>query len=94
MNQIYGRLDPLYDAIRERAPQVDAARVYRPDGSPSLFLRVRYRQNKPRRIVWDDALGAYRWDDGPDDGAQLGRDVDQAADRIAWALGATRGGGR
>ncbi|TYK52606.1 hypothetical protein [Actinomadura decatromicini] len=94
MTQPYGRLDPLYEAVRVRAPQVEAARVHRgittqaQGGEPLLFIRVSYRTNGPRRVVWDDGLGVYRWDSGPNAGVQLGRDPEQAADRIAQALGA------
>ena len=91
MTLIYGQLDPLYDAVRARAPMVDAARCYRSteeSGTPVLFLRVGCGANGPWRVVWDDQPGAYRWDSGPDAGAQLGRDVDQVAEAIAWALGA------
>ncbi|WUI02123.1 hypothetical protein OHR68_10035 [Spirillospora sp. NBC_00431] len=91
MTQFYGQLDPLYEAVQLHFPQVDAARVHLQDrdGLPPWFMRVSYRSDIPRRIVWDDGLGTYRWDSGPDAGAQLARDANRAAEQIAWALGAT-----
>ncbi|TYB42842.1 hypothetical protein [Actinomadura chibensis] len=94
MPQSYGRLDPLYDAVRARAPQVDAACVHttpetQPEGAtPTTFMRVGYGHIAPRRVVWDDDLAEYLWATGPDTGARLGSDPEQAADRIAQALGA------
>ncbi|TYB46222.1 hypothetical protein [Actinomadura chibensis] len=95
MTQDYGPLDPLYEAVRARAPQVEAARVHcgltteAERNEPMQYVRVSYRTNGPRRVVWDTSLGAYRWDSGPHSGVQLGPDADVAAVRIAHALGAS-----
>ncbi|TYK49520.1 hypothetical protein FXF68_17410 [Actinomadura decatromicini] len=91
MTQLYGRLDPLYEAVRGRAPKVDAACVHHtPEmeggvGSvvPTQYMRVHYRVNGPRRVMWDDVLGVYRWGSGPDAGLRLGCDADEAAERLA-----------
>ncbi|MFC4054147.1 hypothetical protein ACFOY4_31020 [Actinomadura syzygii] len=100
MTQPYGRLDPLYDAVRARAPKVDAACVHptpqtQPemkgepeDAVPTPYMRVGFGPIAPRRVIWDDDLGAYLWATGPDAGARLGSDPEQAADRIARTLGA------
>ncbi|MFC4053101.1 hypothetical protein ACFOY4_25740 [Actinomadura syzygii] len=98
--QLYGQVDSLYDAVRARAPEVQAACVNpghlstakgeggTDSAEPTRYLRVSYGSSGPRRIVWDANLETYRWDSGPDIGAQLGSDPGEAAARIARTLGA------
>lgn len=103
MTQLFGQLNPLYDAVRVRAPEVEAACVHRNDaawadaeggaegGEPSLYMRVSYGPKGPFRVLWDNDLREYLWGNGPDVGVRLGGDADLAADRIAQALGAPSG---
>ncbi|TDD65107.1 hypothetical protein [Actinomadura rubrisoli] len=86
----FGPLDALHAAIRRRAPQIAAtcARTSDVSGEFGLRLHVSYRDRPARRIRWDDDTETYVWTSGPDDGARLAADVEQAAERIAWALGA------
>ncbi|WP_375044368.1 hypothetical protein [Actinomadura sp. NTSP31] len=83
---LYGPLDAVFDVLRLRAPRVESNRCDRgADGGQ--FLRVRYRGNGPRQVVWDDDLDTYRWSTGPDAPQPLGKDPVRAAESIAWALG-------
>lgn len=86
MREIYGELDPLFDVLRTRAPRVESACCQRGDGG-GLFLRVRYRGNGPRQVLWDLDLGTYRWGTGPDAPQPIGKDPERAAEAIVWALG-------
>ncbi|QXJ20710.1 hypothetical protein AGRA3207_001473 [Actinomadura graeca] len=97
----FGPLDALYAAVRRRAPQVSAI-CARPTGTfyrstperravteDALRLRVSYREETERMITWDEHGGVYRWTTGPDSGAAIPADTEQAAARIAEALGAS-----
>ncbi|TYK46846.1 hypothetical protein [Actinomadura decatromicini] len=98
--QLYGQVDSLYEAVRARAPQVEAARVHPgplsaakgqggvESAEPTRYMRVSYGSSGPRRIIWDASLETYRWDSGPGIGARLGSDPSEAAARIARTLGA------
>ena len=88
----YGPLDALYAALRRRAPQIAAACAQPPGrcdlGAFGLRLYVSYRYQPTRQISWDGDAETYVWSAGPDAGAKLAADVEQATTRIAWALGA------
>ncbi|MUN42581.1 hypothetical protein [Actinomadura litoris] len=86
----YGPLDALRDILRLRAPHiaVTCARTPEVPGKLGLRLHVSYLDRPARRIAWDGDSETYVWADGPDSGAKLARDTEQAAERIAWALGA------
>ncbi|QXJ24255.1 hypothetical protein AGRA3207_005539 [Actinomadura graeca] len=95
----FGPLDALYAAVRRRAPQIAATCAETPVETPEtldlrelgklgLRLCVSYRDRPARRIAWDSVSETYVWSSGPDAGARLAADVEQAATRIAWALGA------
>jgi len=88
----YGPLDALYAAVRRRAPQIAVALAQAPGvcdlGALGIRLYVSYQHQPTRQISWDGDTEAYAWSSGDDAGAKLARDVEQAATRIAWALGA------
>ncbi|TDD83941.1 hypothetical protein [Actinomadura rubrisoli] len=90
----YGPMDALYAAVRRRIPQVNARCESVPQTSwlegakaAGNHLHVSY-QGEKRRISWDESAESYVWSTGPDTGGRLSVDVEQAAERIAWALGA------
>ncbi|TDD88344.1 hypothetical protein [Actinomadura rubrisoli] len=90
----YGPMDALYAAVRRRIPQINARCESVPQTSwlegakaTGNHLHVSY-QGEKRRISWDDDAESYVWSTGPDTGGRLSVDVEQAAERIAWALGA------
>lgn len=78
----FGPLHKLYAALRRRAPQV-AARA--PEAGHGL--RVGYRE-QTAEIVWDQEAELFVWTSGTEAGVQIGRDVEKAAEQIAWTLGA------
>jgi len=88
----FGPLDALHAAVRRQAPQVAAALAQTPGlcdlGALGIRLYVSYRHQPARWISWDGDAETYVWSAGPDAGAKLAADVEQAATRIAWALGA------
>ena len=88
----HGPLDALYAAVRRRAPQIAVAHAQAPGvcdlGRLGLRLYVSYRDQPTWQISWDGDTEAYVWSSGPDAGAKLAADVEQAATRIAWTLGA------
>lgn len=88
MTGFYGHLDPVFDAIRECAPEVTSARCSPGADGDGPYLRVSYRRGQPRRVVWDDDLVTYRWDSGPDAPQPLSADPLQAAETIVRSLGA------
>ena len=89
--EVFGPLDALHAAVRRRAPQVAAALAQAPRvcdlGALGIRLYVSYRHQPARWIAWDGDAETYVWSAGPDAGAKLAADVEQAATRIAWALG-------
>ncbi|WP_433138725.1 hypothetical protein ACQPZ8_37475 [Actinomadura nitritigenes] len=85
---IYGRLDPVFDALRACAPEVTSACCSPGADGGDPYLRVSYRNGDPRRVVWDDDLVTYRWDSGPDAPQPLSDDPLQAAETIVRSLGA------
>ena len=90
--ELFGPLDALHAALRRRAPQVAAAPAQAPGvgdlGALGIRLYVSYRHQPTRWIAWDGDAETYVWSSGPDAGAKLAADVEKAATRVAWALGA------
>lgn len=85
---MFGRVAPVLDVLRARAPEVESVGVDPGADGEGPFLRVRYRGGAPRRIVWDKDLDTYRWDSGPDAPQPLSADPLQAAETIVRSLGA------
>ncbi|TDD90762.1 hypothetical protein [Actinomadura rubrisoli] len=89
MAKMYGPVNAVYDEMRANAPLV-VAKCVSGRGEPAIEarLRVSYRAEPTRTIKWDKGAQCYVWVGGPDDGAGLGREPRQVAERIAEALGA------
>jgi hypothetical protein len=88
MMPIYGHLDPVFDAIRACAPEVESARCRPGADGGGPYLRVSYRRGESRTVVWDEDLVTYRWETGPDAPQPLSADPLQAAETIVRSLGA------
>ena len=74
-------LDLLRAHVETRVPEVA---LFLPPGARILEAR---RRGRPGVFVaWDRHEAAYTWVDGPDAGARVGADAEQAAEQIGRLL--------
>lgn len=82
----FGPAERLHAALRRRAPQM-AVCVVRDEDTGLPHVRVTYRHAGSRLVAWDGRR--YRWElPGWDETDPFLTDPEEAADRIAEALGA------
>ena len=89
MAEMYGPVNAVYLELRTHAPLIVAScksGLY--EAATQALLRVSYQAEPTQTLKWDEEAQFFVWVDGLRDGAQLGREPQRVAARIAETLGA------